>query len=420
MLITAGTVESKARELATRSRQKHALENGHAMGEQEQQQVEDQEQPMGNTGYRLRVLHRYCFNFFSTVGFYDFGFYDLYKPDPIRTQRILSAVINFARYREHLFIKHEAICERVEKKIAEVKSCRERKTQLENKLNQIKKRLDTSDPNNVSLKNINAFIARMEEDIRRLKVKEGEYFADRETYKSEKARLVKVLQANEERQIRQAEELEELNSFVGDNLHRLNDSIETFRGDLERKEARYNELKQQYNNLTKTFESVKNLEEKVRRSLKLAEDVAKLDKQEEDEINRARTLEANLSELHRQTENISRLLENVYKQIAEEDENFKELEKSSNIQIKKSADKVNEVHKKCSEKQQQVKQMEDEIKKMQDAIGTMENEIQSAVADFEVEKQNIMAESQRVGNRLLTFMQSASVKLKDAQDNIAN
>lgn len=49
---------------------------------------------------QLLTLHRYLAIFFSTCGINDFVLTDIARPDGYRIRRILSAVINFIRFRE--------------------------------------------------------------------------------------------------------------------------------------------------------------------------------------------------------------------------------------------------------------------------------------------------------------------------------
>ncbi|KAL6951028.1 hypothetical protein ACO0QE_000320 [Hanseniaspora vineae] len=48
----------------------------------------------------ILILNKICFNFFQDLGINDFNIMDLYKPDYNKTRRLLSAVVNFARFRE--------------------------------------------------------------------------------------------------------------------------------------------------------------------------------------------------------------------------------------------------------------------------------------------------------------------------------
>lgn len=49
---------------------------------------------------KVLALNKICFKFFQDIGVSDFNMMDLYKPDFTRTRRLLSAVVNYARFRE--------------------------------------------------------------------------------------------------------------------------------------------------------------------------------------------------------------------------------------------------------------------------------------------------------------------------------
>lgn len=415
--VTADTIESKTQKLIAKVR-----ENKERSEEEYGGNIGGfvQEPTPSHSSYRLRVLVKYCHRLLQVCGFPDFNLVDLHKPDPARTQRILSAVVNYARYREELLKTRDEVADKLEGKIAQVKSSREQKEHLEKQIRQNNDRLESGGPNKISLKNLTAFIERMEEDIKRLKGLEAEYFAAREVYKSEKRQLVQTLQENEDIQTRKMEELDELKSLSGDNLRRLNDAIDDIRSNLQRKEADYEDLKRQCHNLAKTMEAVKQVDFKVNDSLALADEVARLDKREEEETRRTHSLESSLAESNRQTENIRRMLEKVVKQMAEDDENFKEMEKQQQKRIHDLAAKVKESQDQCLQKKLQALKIEEETAAIERSIQAKEEETSKILARFEVEKQNVLLESQRVGRLLLSIMKTSSERLKDVQLKVAN
>ena len=48
----------------------------------------------------------------NCVGIHDFSIRDLIKPDPLRVKNILSAIINFAKFREEQLIVFDKYTER--------------------------------------------------------------------------------------------------------------------------------------------------------------------------------------------------------------------------------------------------------------------------------------------------------------------
>ncbi|AGO12342.1 AaceriAEL015Wp [[Ashbya] aceris (nom. inval.)] len=54
---------------------------------------------------KILALNKICYKFFLDIGVSDFNVMDLYKPDPHRTRRFLSAVANYARFREEAMLE---------------------------------------------------------------------------------------------------------------------------------------------------------------------------------------------------------------------------------------------------------------------------------------------------------------------------
>ncbi|EJT42151.1 NUF2-like protein [Saccharomyces kudriavzevii IFO 1802] len=63
-------------------------------------QLQDENENIYSDTLNVLVLNKICFKFFENIGVQDFNMTDLYKPEAQRTQRLLSAVVNYARFRE--------------------------------------------------------------------------------------------------------------------------------------------------------------------------------------------------------------------------------------------------------------------------------------------------------------------------------
>lgn len=61
---------------------------------------QDENENIYSDTLNVLVLNKICFKFFENIGVQDFNMTDLYKPEAQRTQRLLSAVVNYARFRE--------------------------------------------------------------------------------------------------------------------------------------------------------------------------------------------------------------------------------------------------------------------------------------------------------------------------------
>ncbi len=60
----------------------------------------------------LMVFHQHLVRLMAEVGYNEFSIQDLIKPDPKRVRRILSAIINFAKFREERMSVYETFTQK--------------------------------------------------------------------------------------------------------------------------------------------------------------------------------------------------------------------------------------------------------------------------------------------------------------------
>ncbi|KAF6060603.1 Nuf2 family protein [Candida albicans] len=128
MGIPLGTIRKKARKMS----RINPLESDQANGKPQQSPEEEFNDNQENdktkdtfSALQLLTLHRYLAIFFSTCGINDFVLTDIARPDGYRIRRILSAVINFIRFREDQSPKFDHLaneCEATADKVSEVQA----------------------------------------------------------------------------------------------------------------------------------------------------------------------------------------------------------------------------------------------------------------------------------------------------------
>ena len=87
-------------------------------------------------------FHRHLFALMKTVGVPDFSMRDMTKPEYARTRRNISAIINFAKFRETLLEKHEDIMEEAAKQEAAYDAAAKRNAELKAQIERLKAQLE--------------------------------------------------------------------------------------------------------------------------------------------------------------------------------------------------------------------------------------------------------------------------------------
>ena len=83
-------------------------------------------------------FHRHLFKLMKNVGVNDFSMRDMIKPEYARTRRNISAIINFAKFRESMLEKHEELLEKAAKQEAAYDAALARNKELKEKIAKLK------------------------------------------------------------------------------------------------------------------------------------------------------------------------------------------------------------------------------------------------------------------------------------------
>lgn len=142
------------------------------------------------------ALQRKIHRFLVDCGIDDFSTLDRVKPDPQRIQRILSGVVNFARFRE----EHMNDCDEL---VQKSEQDAEAYHMLSNRLDTLKARIEeqersqspeTGAEHEKRVRSIEAHNSALEYQLRQLKKMQEQITLEHGTYKSEKSRLIAKLQ----------------------------------------------------------------------------------------------------------------------------------------------------------------------------------------------------------------------------------
>lgn len=168
----------------------------HSLLENFKSNMEEKEMPIGNdtsdANIRIAILS-VMFNMCFVLGIPDFNMMDLIKPDPLRLQTILSAIINFARFQQQS--KMEVALDVVESSkrlTGELEQLEATKSELEGKLQEMEKEAEANQEKKLAIKEKNAA---MEKHLREMMQAQGEMNVEYEKLKDIRTELSARLQA---------------------------------------------------------------------------------------------------------------------------------------------------------------------------------------------------------------------------------
>ncbi|KAJ8098365.1 Nuf2 family-domain-containing protein [Lipomyces tetrasporus] len=249
----------------------------------------------------------------------DLSMADFMRPEPQRLRRLLSAVVNFARFRE----EHMGVCEDLIQRSEETSLATERAYQdvlmFSERVHELRIQKEEEAP---KIKETQEHNRQVEAELRRLKKVQEQYVAEHEAYKRDKQRLVSKLEDQNFLTVQMRKECEKLRPYVLDapsTLRRINDemsdSVQTGKTSIEKLEKRLRALEV-------TIESFKTLEQDISACFKIMEETEnELAKQDEASRQLARLMELHdqrqieVHEVERKSTQLKRQLANAEERI---------------------------------------------------------------------------------------------------------
>lgn len=211
------------------------------------------EDPVYKETLRMLTLNKICFKFFQDIGVSDFNMMDLYKPDALRTQRFLSAVVNYARFREE-----------------RMADCDQFMSQTESLLNQLREKFDDYNflqqqvakhyelanlAEGESLASLEANNRNLENQLKKLTQVQEAFTIDYNNYKSSKQKLMSQLESLGFELIELESQRDKLHRYSETDISSLQESMNEFSQMLDEQQGNLAKMQSQYKVLSKSTET---------------------------------------------------------------------------------------------------------------------------------------------------------------------
>lgn len=344
--------------------------------------------------------------FLRTCGVHDFTIMDLMKPEPQRTKRHLSAVINYARFREENMPEVEQMALATDAKQEKVRKVREENAKLaldtENLKAAIQGELMRTDKN--SLKQTNAYNAKLEHELRKLQKIQQLLTQEHNQYREQKTRFLEKLEDQHYLILDSNNELDKLRSYLTANPELLSRVIEDLKTQLADLQTSAASLENESRNKSTTIESIQIIEQELKSLFRILEeilnDIDKLEKSVET-LNRFHEhLEhqrLQINDLNRRVQQVRRQLTNYEQKI----ENVKDLAEKRDAESKQNLAKLKADYDDLVE-ERSVK--EQELDKKKELISDLEARISARRTEFLIEKRNAESAVARLCSHVKLYM----------------
>lgn len=286
-----------------------------------QKQLKENDDDIDST-MNLIILHRASYKFLQGCGVYDLTLMDIKRPEPFRIRRILSAVVNFARFRE----EHSAECEKLvlesEASLEKVRKVQADNLRITEQLTDLKKRLeiDSNNPKTSTLRQLNLYNAKVESDLKKLKRTLEVVTSNRTQYREEKSRLVEKLDDIQYLISESHNSLVRNKAYSETNLPLLKTIIEDLNVQLIELQKSIEVSNSKKSSITVTIESIQTVENELKNLFRIIEEISNdLYKEREAAANLNRAQEQ-LDQLNIREKALSRQIDQLKRQLESQQE----------------------------------------------------------------------------------------------------
>lgn len=213
---------------------------------------------------QVLVLNKICYRFFQNIGVADFSLTDLYRPDAQRTKRLLSAVVNYARFREERMFDCNKFISETETLLGQLRSRFDDYNLLQQQIKRYEdeeqkiKGLVPQD-NGDELQALEENNRNIEVQLKKLTQLQETLSIDYNGYKEEKQKLLKELEALGFQIVELDSQREKLKRYSESNMDELENSIDELQRSLDSKREKLATLEARQRNFhaaSQTFHRV--------------------------------------------------------------------------------------------------------------------------------------------------------------------
>lgn len=383
----------------------------------------------------LYVLYAATERFMQICGIGNFTLLDILRPDPFRTRRILSAVINFARYRSVRLNACEDLVKRADDEEERLRNVKEKNLDLADKLQELKHKIESSlesslkaigtmaPPENINgenttmfrrrhtLKQIHSYNIKLQDDLNNLKVHVESLMNEYRKYKDEKARLLGKIEDQQYLLAEKTNELERMRDYAQTDITLVRNIVEDLNKQLSEYNERIRTLEAQEKKLESMNGEVNKLEREFREMHLLIEEVSNQQmreskaKEENDKLNlEVERLDLETKELDRQIGLKEQQLKLQQEKKDKVNQQYNEQERDYQNSIQLVIDEHTKLHERVKLKEQQYTSTKLQIQQL-------ETTIRAQKASFAKEKKNVEIKLYRLAGIMRRYMDQIGNKL---------
>lgn len=221
----------------------------------------------------------------ENCGVHDFTLMDLVRPEALRTRRILSGVINFARFREEHLKECEQLARVSEESVQEIRQIEEQNVEITKNIEVLKERLaeemeaqgesegGLAARKKTTLTQLTNYNSKLEQELKKLQKSQEALKLEHSKYKDSKTRLLEKLEDNHYLLGESAKELEKLKNYSSADPTLIKRVIEELKLNLDNHQQYLQQTETACRDKSSTVDAIQQVEDELRNLIKIAQEI---------------------------------------------------------------------------------------------------------------------------------------------------
>lgn len=404
---------------------------------QDEYQIEKKETQNGQVADRMNIeeeedlsfalnlilLYKAARDFFQGCGVDDLTLMDIVRPEYSRIRRILSAVVNFARFRE----EHSAECETLvlesESSLEKLRNIQINNENLANQLKDLKLKIEKEKDgkkNKSTLKQVNSYNLKLENELKKFKKAQELLTLEHVQYKEEKARLIEKLDNLHYLIYETNKELEKTKTYSNINVKVIVQTIFDLKKQIVDQKNVFDDYSKKNENLSLTIESMKIVEFELKGLFRILEDINNDIVKEKDFSNILNENQDYLNLLKSQSNDYSRQIQQLERQMVNMKEKIEKLKIQAEERISKSQKQLISYRNDYTRLVEERNLREEDFNKKKELISEIESKINKKKLDFQMEIRNTELKIARLNAQTRLYLQEVGKKIFSNNVNFEN
>ncbi|GMG40105.1 unnamed protein product [Ambrosiozyma monospora] len=255
---------------------------------------------------------RFMYKFLCDCGVDDFSINDIYRPEATRTRIILSAVMNYARFREERMADCNQIINSNEGTRLKNKEVLQQNEELREQLKSLTEQVSRAGK---TIEEVLADNNKLSDDLHQLSLAQRSLGAEHERYKSDKSAFLKELESQQTLSEAAERELEKMRPFVKESPESVRDLIKKLKQSITDEEERLRNLENKVKKASVSIDSLRMLIQELSPAMKILDDLQAESTKNQNTIQNLKKMDDEMEEAQQDINSYTRTRTQLEKQL---------------------------------------------------------------------------------------------------------